>query len=112
LRQRSLDLGPETPLRFLRYRIHQGVAAWKMPERGPRRHPGAARSLAHAYRRGATLLNQLQRGLDQDAPEIAVMIGFWRRWRAAAGSAFRFGGDGHGKRLASTKRECKHCIHD
>ena len=56
-----------------------------MPERRARRHPGAARGLAHADRFRAALPDQLQRGLDQGAPEIAVMIGLWRRRGRRAG---------------------------
>jgi galactokinase len=35
----------------------------------------------------------LQRGVEQDAPEIAVVIGLWR-----GGAAARFGGGGFGGR--------------
>ena len=45
-----IDLGAKAPLRLLGDRIHQGVAARKMPERRPRRHAGAARRLADADR--------------------------------------------------------------
>ena len=78
LGQRRLDLGPEAPLRLLGHRLHQGVAARKMPERRPRRDPGAAGGLADADRIGPALPDQLQRGVDQDPPEIAVVIGLWR----------------------------------
>ena len=90
LGQRRLDLGPEPPLRLLRHRLHQGIAARKMPERRPRRHAGAAGGLADADRLRPALADQLQRGVDQDPPEIAVVIGLWRGrpGRAAA----RFGG--------------------
>jgi len=67
-----------------------------MPERRPRRDAGAAGGLADADRLRAALADQLQRGVDQDAPEIAMVIGLWRGrpGRAAA----RFGGGGfHGR---------------
>ena len=57
--QGRLDLLPEPPLGFLGHRLHQGVAARKMPERRPRRDPGAAGGLADADRIGATLPDQL-----------------------------------------------------
>ena len=98
LGQRGLDLGAEPPLRLLRHRLHQGVAARKMPERRPRRDAGAAGGLADADRLRPALLDQLQRGIDQDAPEVAMVIGLWRGrpGRAAA----RFGG-GVGADLAA-----------
>jgi hypothetical protein len=65
-----------------------------MPERRSRRHPGAAGGLADADGLGPTLANQLQRGIDQDAPEIAVVVGLWRR--DAGRPAARFGGWGLG----------------
>ena len=64
-----------------------------MPERRPRRDPGAAGGLADADRFRPTLTDQLQRGIDQDAPEIAVVIGLWRGAAAA-----RFGGGRFGSR--------------
>ena len=94
LGQRGLDLGPEAPLRLLRHRLHQGVAARKMPERRPRRDPGAAGGLADADRLRPALADQLQRGVDQDPPEIAMVIGFWRGARGTRrrGLATEFGG--------------------
>ena len=50
-------------------------AAQKMPERCPRRYPGATCRLAHADGLGAALLDQSERRVDQHALEIAVMIG-------------------------------------
>ena len=63
-----------------------------MPERRPRRDAGAAGGLADADRLRPALADQLQRGVDQDAPEIAVVI---RLWRSRPGrAAARFGGRG------------------
>ena len=88
--QRRLDLGPEPALRLLRHRLHQGVAAREMPERRPRRNAGAAGGLADADGIGTALAHQLQRGVDQDPPEIAMVIRLWR-W-GAGNAAARFGG--------------------
>ena len=69
-----------------------------MPERRPRRDPGAAGGLADADRIGATLPDQLQRGIDQHPPEIAMVIRLWRgrpadpTARFAAELAAGFGG--------------------
>ena len=75
------------PLRLFRRRIHQGVAARKMPERRPRRDAGAAGGLADADRVRPALADQLQRGVDQHPPEIAVVIGLWRGRRGRHGGA-------------------------
>jgi hypothetical protein len=94
-------------LRLLGHCRHQRNSAREMPERRARRDPGAARGLAHAHRLRPAFAGQLQRRIDQHAPEIAMMIGLWR-WRRTVGErAFRFGGGGHGFPLASPDRECK-----
>src|SRR5690349_8997766 len=94
LGQRRLDLGPEASLRLLRHRLHQRAAAREMPERRPRRDPGAPGRLADADRLSPALSDQLQRGVDQDPPEIAMMIGLWHS--SAGGSPARAGGSGLG----------------
>jgi len=45
-----------------------------MPERRPRRDAGAAGGLADADRLRPAFADQLQRGVDQDPPEIAVVV--------------------------------------
>jgi hypothetical protein len=74
-----------------------------MPERRPRRDPGAAGSLADADGIRATLPDQLQRGIDQDPPEIAMVIRLWRSSPTDAAARFadgprnrRFGNRTHG----------------
>ena len=103
VRQRRLDFSAEPALCLLRHRLDQGVAARKMPERRPRRYPGAAGGLADADRIHPALGNQLQRGIDQDAAEVAMVVGLWHR--RAGGTAARahggfggrrFGGSAHG----------------
>jgi hypothetical protein len=75
-----------------------------MPERRPRRDAGAPGGLADADRLRPALADQLQRGVDQDPPEIAVVIRFWRGGARHAAAGFgdvsfgngRFGGSTHG----------------
>src|SRR5882757_9069429 len=62
-----------------------------MPERGAGRDAGAAGGLADADRIGAALANQLQRGVDQHPPEIAMVI---RLRRGCAGGPAARTGDG------------------
>ena len=70
-----------------------------MPERRPRRDAGAAGGLADADRLRPALADQLQRGVDQDPPEIAVVIGLWRS--RPGGAAARLGGGGLARDLAA-----------
>ena len=67
-----------------------------MPERRPRGNAGAAGGLADTDRLCPALADQLQRGVDQDAPEIAVVIRFCRGRPGHA--AARFGGGRFGSR--------------
>ena len=78
-RKRGFDLGPEAALGFLGDRRHQRIPAFEMPERRARRDAGAAGGLAYAHRRGPAPLGQLQRRVDQDAPQVAMVIGLRRR---------------------------------
>ena len=72
-----------------------------MPERRPWGDAGAAGGLADTDRLCATLADQLQRGIDQDTPEIAVVIGLWRGRPGHAAPRFgggRFGSSSFGGR--------------
>ena len=76
---RRLDLGMKPPLRLFCRRVHQRIAARKMPERRPRRDAGPARGLADADGIWPALADQLQRRIDQHAPEVAMVIGLLGR---------------------------------
>ena len=73
LAQGRVDLRTKTPLRLLGHGGHQGVAVRKVPERRTRRHRGPAGGLADRDLR--SFGRKLQRSINQDAAEVAMVIG-------------------------------------
>ena len=62
------------PARLLGHGLDQGIATGKMPEWRPRRNPGPPGRFTDADRVRAALVHQLQRSIDQDPPEITMVI--------------------------------------
>jgi len=73
LGERPLDLVAEAPLASSATAVISASRVSKMPERGAGRDAGPPRRLADRDLFGAAFFGELQRGVDQGAPEIAVM---------------------------------------